>query len=281
MRNGFVFASLALLLGCTHPKHSERLTLRVAVNDIYCTDTACSCVHDVAARTYPQTLEKLSGLYGIDLQFDYFVEPYQLEAAIRSGKYDGVLCKPWLALRLQKDAGADFQRIADVLDPKNNRWLTGIVVVPVHSPVMSLQELNGKHIFLGEPDAYEKHQAAQRLFANEAIVPGRIDTHAGCGENIGELLDGKADAAVISDYALSADCASDFAKPEDFRILARTEMIPLTSILLDMNRVGQADAKKLKSALLELSGQNAPATLLGSGFIDPQPWNPPELEGKP
>ena len=267
---------LALLSGCTSPQ--QPLTLRLAVNDIYCMDTACSCVHDVAARTYPATLEKLKADYGIDLQLLYFSETYQLEDAIASGEYDGALCKPWYALRHEKEADADFRRIVDVLDPNNNRWLTGIVIVPVDSPIQTLEELTGKHLYLGQADAYEKHQAAKRLLEQRGIRPGKVDTHASCGENIGVLLDEEADAAVVSDYALSADCAADFANPEDFRILEQTEQIPLTSLMLDMKKFSETDAARLQQALLELSGPNAPETLLGNGFIEPSPWNPPELE---
>lgn len=281
MRSALSVLAVALLFGCRSQQPEERLMLRIAVNDIYCTDTACACVHDVAARTYPETLGRLAKEYGIDLQLDYFMDTYQLEDAIRSGEYDGALCKPWYAMRLQKETGAKYRCIVDVLDPNNNRWLTGIVIVPTNSPIMSLQDLNGKHVYLGESDAYEKNHAALRLFKREGVVPAKIETNASCGENIGVLQDGKADAAVISDYALSADCAVDFADPEEFRILAHTEMIPLTSLLLDINKVTPANAAKLKKALLDISGTSAPDTLLGNGFVDPCPWNPPELEKQP
>jgi ABC-type phosphate/phosphonate transport system substrate-binding protein len=279
MRTALAIMILALLTGCSSaPKPGEQVLLKVAVNDIYCTDTACSCVHDVAARTYQTLVDELAAQSGIDLQFDYFIEPYELEDAIRSGMYDGALCKPWLAMRIEQETGSDFRRIVDVLDPDNNRWLTGIVIVTADSPITSLKELDGKHIYLGEPDAYEKHQAALRLFTKEGIVPGKIDTHASCIENIGALLDGKADAAMVSDYALSADCAVDFANPDDFRILARTEKIPLTSLMLDMKKVDAGNAGRLKKALLDLSGEAAPESLLSDGFVDPSLWNPPELE---
>jgi ABC-type phosphate/phosphonate transport system substrate-binding protein len=169
----------------------------------------------------------------------------------------------------------------DVLDPNNNRWLTGIVIVPSNSPIQSLEDLNGKHIYIGQPDSYEKHYAAKRLLAQKGINPGKIDMKASCIENLGILLDGLADAAVVSDYALSADCAVDFAKPGDFRIIAATEQIPLTSLMLDMNKVDEKNAERLKQALLLLSGEDAPASLLGEGFVESSPWNPPELNNQP
>ena len=274
IRISLVCASLALLCGCA----TQPLTLNIAVNDIYCTETACFCVHDVAARSYSNTLQRIKLEDGIELQFDYFSEPYELEDAILSGTYDGVLSKPWTALRLQKQIGASFERIVDILDPNTNPWLTGIVIVRADSPIQTLDELSGKHLYLGQPDAYEKHQAAQRLLKQKNVHPTNISTNASCSENIGVLLDALADAAVISDYALSADCAVDFANPEDFRIIGQTEKIPLTSLMLDMQKISSANASRVKQALLRQSGPGAAATLLSRGFVEPASWNPPELE---
>lgn len=270
-------AGVLLLSGCS-TKQAEFEVLNIAVNDIYCTKTACFCVHDVAARSYAPSVEKLKTESGIQLELTYFVEPYQLEEAIRSGQYDGVLSKPWLAMRLQKQSGADFERVVDILDPNNNGLLSGVIIVPVESPIQTPEELTGKKVVIGEAESYEKHQAALRLLEELNIKPAHIDTRASCGENIGELLDGNADAAVISDYALSADCAVDFAHPEDFRTLAFTEKIPLTSLMLDRNKVSNPQIQQLKQSLLFISGNQADESLLSKGFVEPVAWNPPELE---
>ena len=125
------FAAVALA-GCSSDQQppAETLTLKVALNDIYCKDTACACVHHIAARTYAETQRLLLEEYNIDLQIDYYIEPYQLEEEILSGKYDGVICKPWIALMLEKKAGADFERIADIVDPAGNRWFVGEKIAP-------------------------------------------------------------------------------------------------------------------------------------------------------
>jgi ABC-type phosphate/phosphonate transport system substrate-binding protein len=279
--HGFIAAGLAVLTGCVTNRSTDTVALKIAVNDIYCTDTACVCVHDVAARSYAGLQAAIKASHGIDLQLIYFVEPYQLEEAILSGEYDGVLSKPWTALMLQEQSGASFQRIVDILDPQNNRWLTGLFIVRADAPFQSLEDLNGKHIYLGHPDAYEKNQAAWRVLRQRGITPARTSMAASCSENIGVLLDDEADAAVVSDYALSAGCAVDFANPSDFRILAHTERIPLTSLMIDKNKVGKAEAMSLQRALLALSGNHAPESLLSRGFIKPVPWNPPELEELP
>lgn len=269
----------ALLSGCrSYRPPTETLVLRAAVNDIYCRDTACACVRDVAARTYADTQAQLLEKYNIDLQIDYFIEPYNLEKAILSGAYDVVISKPWTALRLQRRAGTRFERVADVIDPSGNRWLTGIVAVMADSKFQTLEDLQGARIMIGESDSYEKHQAAKRLFKQQGLTFQSLETRASCIENIGLLMDGACDAAVISDYALTVDCAVDFADPADFRILGTTEKIPLTSVLADTRRVPATDRVRLQAALLALTADGAPGSLLSRGFAAPVTWEPEELE---
>lgn len=267
-------AAVLSLGGCRCAPPTEPMTVRLAVNDIYATETACSCVHDVAARTYDELQARLAAL-GIDLQLDYFPEPYHLMEAIRSGEYDGALCKPWLVYLQETGAGRQFERVADLMDPQTNGSLTAVVAVSADSPIRTLAELNGRSVVIGESDAYEKHYAAKRLFEKEGLRFDRIEQRASCIENLGMVLDGKVDAAVISDYALSADCAVDIAQPEDFRVLAATEPIPLTSVLMDCAKIDAPGRARLKDALLEVS-REPPAGLLGTGFAEPAEWNPPE-----
>ena len=93
-------------------------------------------------------------------------------------------------------------------------------------------------------------------------------------------MGGKVDAAVVSDYALTASCAVDFAKPEDFRTIATTEKMPLTSLMVDTNKVSAADAARLQQALLAISGDKVPADLTGKGFVAPVSWKPAAVEAK-
>lgn len=274
----FLVCVSAGLCGWSQSETRDFLTIRLAVNDIYCMQTACSCVHYVAARTYPETLQRLKEEYGIELKFDYYEEPYHLTDAILSGKYDGAVCKPWQALVPGGKSGADLQRVVDILDPDNNRWLAGIVVVLAGSPFQTLDDLNGKRIVIGDSDAYEKHHAAKRLFQARGLKFGLTNETASCIENLGDLLDGEVDAAVVSDYALTADCAVDLVDPSEFRTLGRTENIPLTSVMLDANKISSADRKRVKAALLAVCAGGAPESLLSRGFVEPSAWTPVELE---
>ena len=280
MKKWILFTLLALIsVGCQNAKKEQKpLVIKLAVNDIYCKKTACKCVHYIAAREYEEMQALLKTNYNIELQLDYFMDTYAFEDALLSKKYDGAICKPWLALKLEKKSKVEYDRIADLLDPSNNQWLTGIVIVQKNSPIKSLKDLTGKTIVIGDADSYEKQYAAQRLFAKNRILFKKITQRASCIENIGKLLDGEVDAAVISDYSLEADCAVDFAKPADFHILAHTEKIPLTSVLIEDDKISDEAADRLQAALLDLSKKGMPKTMLSKGFVKPAKWNPPELE---
>lgn len=250
------------------------LTIKLAVNETYCTKTACSCISDLATREYEGLVEILKSKYNIDLQLTYFSEEYDMEDSLLTQKFDGVICKPWLAYMLTPGKDFKFKRVADLLDPSDNQWLTGIFIVEKDSPVKNLKDIDGKILVAGQYDSYEKHHAPLTILSQQGIVPKQIISKAGCTECINCLLDDEAEVAIISDYALTASCAVDIAKPEDFTILGKTDNIPLCSVILDMSKVSEADALRLQKALLENSGENAPEGLSSKGFVLPAKWAP-------
>ena len=253
---------------------SKPLVLKIGVNDIYCRKTACDCISEIAIRSYDGVLVALAKQHGITLEFTYFMEVMDLEKAIQARRFDGVICKPWTALRHAKPSGANLKRVADVLDPGNQGTMTGWVVVPKDSPIQKLADLNGKRLVFGQPDSYEKYHAPLLLLAAAGVKPASGLYFNSCGENLDALMNGTVDAAVISSYALSASCAVDFAKPEDFRTVAKTAEMPLTSVMVDLEKVPPAAATRLQQALLAISGDKTPKDLCGKGFVAPLPWQP-------
>jgi ABC-type phosphate/phosphonate transport system substrate-binding protein len=250
------------------------LVLKIAVNDIYCRKTACECIGQVATRSYDTLVADLMSRHHITLELTYFMEVFDLQKAILANRYDGVLCKPWTALQYSNKTQARFKRVADLQDPDNKALMTGVFLTLTGSPVRTLADLQGKRIALGQEDSYEKHQAPLQVLAAKHIQPAEQLLFSSCSENLSALLDGKVDVAVVSSYALTATCAVDFAKPEDFRTLAKTETMPLTSLLVDLDKVPAAAAARLQAALLDASGAKVPEDLLGKGFVLPASWKP-------
>ncbi len=250
------------------------LTIRLAVNETYCKETACSCIGDLASRDYSGLQDTLKRKYNIDLQLTYMVEEYDLVDSLITQKFDGTICKPWMAFMLTPKYGIKYKRIADLLDPSNNQWLSGIIIVKKDSPIKTLKDADGKSFAIGQEDSYEKFHAPLAMLEKEGVEPSQITNKAGCTECIGMLLDNKAEVAIISDYALTASCAVDIASPDDFTTIGTTEKIPLCSVILDMAKISEPDALRLQKALLEISGANAPKGLSGKGFVLPSKWAP-------
>lgn len=260
---------------CGEPSSNENiLTIKLAVNDTYCKQTACICIHEVAGREYQELQEKLKSEYNIDLQLTYFMEPYDMEGQLKAKSFDGVICKPWNAFMLSKDYNIRYKRIVDIKDVYNSQWLKGVFMVPKDSPIQTLADIEGKTLVAGQEDAYEKFHAPLRMLEQKGINPGRIYYKASCLENINELLDKNAEVAIVSDYVMTASCAVDIAKPEDFRIIGETETMPLTSVILDMDKISKEDAMRLQKALLELSNDKSPESMLSDGFVAPEKWEP-------
>jgi hypothetical protein len=260
-------------------KGRETLTLRLAVNDTYCKKTACSCIENLAAREYGEVLAKLRQDYNIDLTLTYCMEEEKLEGMLKSGKFDGAICKPWFAFRLMPAGNFRFTRVADVLDPFDNGLLGGMFIVKKESPVTKPEDIAGKILAMGKEDSYEKYHLAMAMMDSAAIKPARIIRKSVCSEGINLLLDNQAEVAVISDYALIASCAVDFAKEDAFRTIWKTADIPLCSVILDLNRVGKKDVARLQAALLAIAGKECPGSFASNGFVKPIPWTPKPYKG--
>lgn len=257
------------------PSSAEQmLTISLGVNDTYSKEVACACIGDLAGREYDELQQILKEKYNIDLQLTYYTEDYYMVDDLKAGRFDGVLSKPWFAYMLVPEKGFSFKRVADLVDPFGNQWLKACFLVPVDSPIQTEEDINGKVVVIGNPDSFEKHHSSLRLLDQKKIEPGRIYTKASCMESVGELMDENAEVAVISDYAMVATCIVDIAIPEDFRTIMETEPIPLCSVVLDMDKVSEADALRLQKALLEISRNDRPEKLMGEGFVLPASWIP-------
>jgi ABC-type phosphate/phosphonate transport system substrate-binding protein len=253
------------------------LKLVVGVNDVYCKDSSCKCVEHIATRQFGDFCRKLKERHGIGVEMVYFVEPYELDAAFSAGKFDALLCKPWLVFRRPEGRGGRMTRVADLQDVNGGTGLWGTVIVPKDSTLKKLADISGRRVAIGQTDAFEKHQGVLALFQREGIkIPqDKLVEKASCLECLDLLMNGSVDAAVISNYALTADCAVDVTTPDAFRVIGQTEKIPLTSFMIDLKRVSHDDALRVQRALVELSKNELPPSMSGGGFVEPVSWKVP------
>ena len=252
----------------------------IGVSEPLCRKTACSCVADSAVRDYDAMIARVRERTGIVLEFHYYEDGQLLAKEIKEGRLDGMLCKTWTGLTLARDAGRKCVRLADITMPGAAKSdLTGIFVVLTNSTVRSVTDLGGKRIAFGQKVDYEKYYLAFETLKKAGIaVPDKRIEDFSCQTAALDLLEKRADVAVISSYALKYGCIKVVGDPEDFRVIGETDAkIPFTSLFVDTVKVPAELRAKLAAALLELKGDRVPKGLFSSGWVEPTAWNPPEL----
>lgn len=250
------------------------LKLKLAVNDYYAELTSPPCVAYLTSRRYEELQFILKVKYQIDLQLSYYFQEAELDAAILSGRYDGVISNPWFAFRQVPEHGMQFSRIADLFDPFDSPNLFGAFIVKKDSPITSFAELKGKRLAMGQNTSLEKYHMPLILLEKTGIEPLEIIYNEICNQTVGDLLENRVDAGVISDFSLIASCAASLVREEDFRIIMQTDYMPLCSVVLDLSKVGPAEAQRLQEALLAISREELPGSMISSGFVRPMKWRP-------
>ncbi|MCX7007924.1 MAG: PhnD/SsuA/transferrin family substrate-binding protein, partial [Kiritimatiellaeota bacterium] len=254
--------------------------LVIGVSEPLCKKTACSCVGDNAKRAYDGLIAHVRSAAGIELEFQYFEEELLLQREIRAGRLDGMICKTWLGLTTARGAGREFTRLADITMPgKEPAELLGMFIVPKESPLKKLDDLRGKRVIFGMTNAYEKSYLANATFRAAGLpLPEPRQRVFSCQDAALALIEKRADAAVVSSYAINFGCICVVAKPEDFRVIAETKQrIPFVTFMVE-NKVAPAMRERLQKALLELKGDQTPKDLFSNGVIPPIPWEPEELK---
>ena len=276
MKNFLPLAS-ALALALT-ASAAEKLV--IGVSEPLCKKTACSCVGDNAKRAYDGLIERVRATTGIELDFQFFEEEILLQRALRAGRLDGMICKTWLGLTTARSAGREFTRLADITMPgKEPADLFGAFLVLKDSPLKTLDDLRGKRVMFGMTNAYEKSYLADATFRAAGLpLTEPRDRVFSCQDAALALIEKRADAAVVSSYAINFGCICVVARPEDFRVIAETKQhIPFVTFMVE-NKVAPAVRERLQQALLALKGNQAPKDLFSNGVIPPIPWDPEELK---
>ena len=210
---------------------------------------ACECVAGFAQRDYGRLGVFLAGRLGREVEVA-FAE--QLGEAMRVNpgkKVDLVIGKRSVVIADAAAAGVSVRPIAMLTDPAGRTGLTGLVVVRADDPARTVADLKGRRILLGPVDSDEKSAAAVALFRSEGVpLPAEPETRASCNAAGVDVADGKADAAVISDYALALLEGCDAIDKGVLRIVGRTKPVPFVTVFA-LGDMSDAAARAVVEAL--------------------------------
>ena len=271
----FFALSVSCLLASSSWADDSVKVLKIAVADPICRESACSCVTGVL-REYAETVKLIERRSGVKLELRYFEEESLLQKALLSGSFDGVIGKYSVFGGTVRDSKRDFVRLADISKPDGDALLRGVFIVYKGSTVTDLASAKGLKFAFGTEDAPEKSQLAFETLRKAGVaVPEKNarQEYFTCKEAALALRERRADVAVISDYALQFGCIIVVGRPEDFRVVARTDgAIPFTTFMLDKSKVSPEIVDSVSRALLGVDGDSVPKELLSKGWVAPQPW---------
>ncbi len=160
--------------------------------------------------------------------------------------------------------------VAMLTDREGQTTQRGLFVVRSEDPTQKLADLRDRKILLGPSYAEEQHAAALRALSNEWIFLSSDDvtTAETCGEAALAVVDGRADATVLSSYCLPLLEARGTIKKGSLRVIGHTEPVPFITVFAT-SRLDAVDRERLVAALVDAGQDPALAQALESrsGFV--------------
>ena len=263
-----ILSASALCAGC-----SRRPVLVIAVCDPLARETASECVKPAAVREYDAFAERLSERAGVRVVLRYLPFDAQVSDAMKRDLCGAVIAKTWTVIGTYNH----WVRLADMADAKGSTTLAGVFIVRADSSFRKIADLDGKRVLFGPKGAFEKSFLAEQALADANAAPSRVEVIDGCLPLAAALLEGRADAGVVSSYVADyggLDLAGDAKR---FREIGRTEAVPFMTFAVSP-RLDAAIRERVAAALLEMTGQNVPQGLYSAGFTPPTPWIEKELK---
>jgi len=262
-------AAVALLIGLTFaPASAEDAPLVMVIMDPLAVQLACECVEGYAQRDYLQLETLLEARLGREVQ-TIFAESIP-EAMTRAAAPPHLVIGKRSVVEFDASAaGLALRPLAMLTGKQGETTLTGLFVVRRDDPAQTIEDIADHRIVLGPREATEKHAAAlEALGGSFALAPDRLETRATCNSAAAALLDGDADAAVISSYALPLFEGCDIVDRGDLRVVGSTAPVPFVTAFVT-EHLPTAEDHRVLDALMAATSDVALLHALESrdGFV--------------
>lgn len=272
-------ALLALLLGCGSPK--ERPPLRLIVMDPLAAPLACDCVAGHGQRDYRALAAHLQRALRcrVTLVFTESLTDPRLQPLTDA---DIVIGKTSVVQADLAAAGLKLRPVAALTDKTGALTVHGLFVVRREDAAASVADLASHRLLIGPPEADETHAAALATLENFRL-PAPPTNNIRTGGNMAALdvVERRADAAVISSYAMPLLTGCGVIESNALRVVGRTDPVPFISVFAAENRPGNVVGLLLTArqrALLEAL-ESRDGFLPLSAHEDWPDWRGPNRDG--
>ena len=231
-------------------------SVHLAVMDPLCKELSCPCVKGFAQRDYRALADFLSRKLG--RPFELVACETFAEARRRTeNKVDLVIGKQSVVRYQAARSHESVTPLAMLTDRKGKTTLTGLFIVRGNAPEKKLGDLKGRTVLFGPPECDEKYAAAlDALKAAGVLPPSKPETRQGCDGTVLEVAEKKADAGVISSYAIQLLEGCGTIDKGSLRIVGETAPVPFIGAFATA-RLPAEVVDAIAAALLEVRKDQA------------------------
>lgn len=273
-----VAAALAImgLCGCSRQQASSptatgtRQPLRVVVMDPLALPLSCDCVPGYGQRRYDRLATFLEARLGRNVQLA-FTESLAEVLRLNPGKVHVIIGKRCLVSADAAEARLPVRPIALLTDRTGRTTLTGLFVVRAGDAAKTVADLAGRDVLLGPAEDREKHAAALAALGAAGIKPAQPPRISPADSTAAiDVVEGKADAAVVSSHAPPLLEGCGVIDPGSLRVVGKTRPVPFITVFATAD-VSPADERGLMESLLAVRDDAGLLEALESsgGFVPP------------
>ncbi len=246
------FAAIILGSALGAAAFAEEKPLTFVVLDPLALKNACPCVLGHAQRDYETFSKRLAAAFGRPVEVRY-------GSAVpdKDKPFELIIGKQSVIEKQAAAVGLKLKMAARLTDKRGSTFFHGVFVVRSNDTAKALADLKGRTVVFGPEDCAEKNSAAIEALKQAGVTtPANLMTRETCAQAGVAVAEFKADAAVISSYALPLlEGCKEITKGE-LKVIGRTADVPFITIYVS-DRFPDALRPALDRALLAVAKDEA------------------------
>jgi outer membrane protein assembly factor BamB/ABC-type phosphate/phosphonate transport system substrate-binding protein len=216
-------------------------------------ELACACVRGYAQRDYHLLAAYLSKKAGQRVVVRFSDDLTNSIAHLDPGQEAIVVAKCSVVEHDAAGAGFKYRALCRLTGKDGSTLLTGYFVAKAGDTATKIEDVAGRRVLLGSPDADEKYSAAlQALKAAGVPAPKVIETRGACSDAAIDVVDSTEKpppVGLISSYALPLLNGCGTIKKGDLKVIGQTRAVPFVTVFCSVGMSAEKQQKILEGLL--------------------------------
>ncbi len=243
-------------------------------------ELACACVRGYAQRDYHLLAAHLSKELGQKVVVRFSDDLTNSITELDPGQEAIVVAKYSVVLHDAPGAGFKYRALCQLTGKDGSTVLTGYFVAKMSDTATKIQDVGGRRMLFGTPNADEKYSAAIDALKSAGVpLPKVIETRNACSDAALDVVDSTETpppVGMISSYALPLLEGCGSIKKGDLKIIGQTAAVPFVTVFCSAGMSAEKQQKILDALLaITKSSKLMKAMETKKGFVPFDGWVPP------